>query len=276
MSNKGFVIFAEGPDYVEQAYLCAMSIIASNNSFPVSLITSGNIKDKYKWVFHKIIEIPWYKPAVTQLKTENRWKIYHASPYEQTIVLDSDTLVLQNLDYFWDFLKNYNLYFPAKVFTYRKEVIEDDYYRKAFTNNNLPSLYNAIHYFKKGSFAHNFYKWVEIVTNNWELFYGRFCSENYPKEPSMDITVSIVSKVLDCDTEISNQKFDLPQLVHMKPLVQKWKNPTSKWQDRVGTYLTPDLKLKIGNHLQNTVFHYTENDFVTKNIIGKFEKCLKK
>ena len=78
---------------------------------------------------------------------------------------------------------------------------------------------------------------------------------------------------MDIDTTFTNSTIDLPMIVHMKPSIQNWLNQTSKWQDRVGTYVTDDAILKVGNHLQDTVFHYTENDFVTDNIIRKYEQC---
>lgn len=275
MNSKGFVIYAEGTNYVKQAYLTALSLKTSNNKFPVSLITNNSVSKKYRQVFDKVIEIPWYKKSKTDLCAENRWKIYHATPYHETIVLDSDVLILENLDYFWNFAENYSLYFPTEVFTYRKEKVTSNFYRKAFEENDLPNFYNCVHYFQKGDFAHEFYNWVELVSNNWELFYGKFCSKHYPKQPSMDITTAIVSKILDCDTEISNRTNDLPQIVHMKSQIQNWRNSTTRWQDRVGVYLSEDLQLKIGNHRQDTIFHYTEKDFCTDDIIGKFEQCLK-
>jgi len=274
MSSRGFVIYAEGSDYIKQAYLAALSLQASGNEFPVSLITSDSVSRKFQSIFDKIIKIPWYAKSEHSLCTDNRWKIYHATPYEHNIVLDSDVLVLENLDYLWEFTKNYDLYFPTTVFTYRKEQIVDNFYRKAFSANNLPNFYNCVHYFRKSDFAKEFYAWVELVNNNWELFYGKFCSEHYPKQPSMDVTTAIVSKILDCDTEVSNASTELPQIVHMKSQIQYWKNPTTRWQDRVGVYLSEDLQLKIGNHRQDSIFHYTENDFCTDTMIGKFEKCL--
>lgn len=276
MSNKGFVIFADGDEYVKQAYLCALSLKTSNNVYPISVITNNNVPEKYKTVFDKIIEIPWYTETSSRFKTEHRWKIYHASPYDETIVLDSDILVLHNLDYFWNFLKNYELYFPSQVYTYRKEIVTSNYYRKAFTANNLPNIYNTLHYFKKCELCKEYYAWIELISNNWELFYGNFCKEYYPKEPSMDITCAIVSKIMDIDTKITNQRQEHPFIVHMKPKVQKWKKEVNCWQDKVGVYLRDDLVLKIGNHLQNTIFHYTENNFVTESIIEKFESCLQK
>jgi len=274
MKSRGFVIFAEGEEHFRQAYLAALSIQASRNQYPVSVVTNCSLKTKYFDIFDKILDIPWYKQDNTLLKTENRWKVYHASPYNETIVLDSDILVLQNLEYFWNLMQNYNLYFPSRVFTYRKELVDSDFYRKAFYANDLPNFYNAVHFFRKCDQTKQFYEWVELVNNNWELFYGNFCKKHYPKHPSMDITVAIVSKILDCDREISNQNQNMPEIVHMKPRAQRWINPKSRWQDRVGVYLDENLQLKIGNHRQDTIFHYTENDFVTDDIIRKYEKCL--
>lgn len=275
MSSKGFLIYAEGEEYVKQAYLCAMSIIATKNSYPVSIVTCDTVPENYKWAFDQIIDIPWYEKTDSRFKTEHRWKLYHATPYEETIVLDTDVLVLQNLDYLWSFFKNYELYYPSRVFTYRKDLVTSDYYRKAFTANNLPNVYNTLHYFKKCETSKEYYAWVELINNNWELFYGNFCKEHFPKQASMDVTCAIAAKIMDIDTEITNAKQDLPMLVHMKPAVQDWKQSANNWQSRVGVYLTDDLKLKIGNHLQDTVFHYTEDDFVTEEILGKYETCLK-
>lgn len=274
--SEGFVIFADGESYVKQAYLCALSLKASKNTKPICVITATPVSAKQKSVFDYVLDIPWYKNDYSFLKVNNRWKLYHATPFDKSIVLDSDTLILNNLDYFWNYLEAFDVYFPSKVFTYRQECVNEakNPYRRAFQANNLPNLYNSVHFFRKSAFAEEFYKWVEIVTNNWELFYGHFCKEHYPKEPSMDITVAIVSKILDCDAKITNYKQEMPNLVHMKPLIQNWKNPTSCWQDRVGTYLTQDLQLKIGNFRQSSIFHYTENNFCSEDKIRKYEKCL--
>ena len=271
--SEGFVIFADGEPYVKQAYLCALSLKASKNTKPICVVTATPVSAKQKSVFDYVLDIPWYKNDDSFLKVNNRWKLYHATPFDKSIVLDSDTLVLNNLDYFWNYLQAFDVYFPSKVFTYRQECVNEakNHYRRAFQANNLPNLYNSVHFFRKSAFAQEFYKWVELVTNNWELFYGHFCKEHYPKEPSMDITVAIVSKILDCDNKVTNYKQQMPNLVHMKPFIQNWQSNISRWQDRVGVYLTPDLELKIGNHRQNTVFHYTENDFCRDDIIEKFE-----
>ena len=55
MSSKGFLIYASGEEYVKQAYLCALSIIASGNRYPISIVTDTELVEKYKKVIYKVI-----------------------------------------------------------------------------------------------------------------------------------------------------------------------------------------------------------------------------
>lgn len=277
MSN-GIVVFAQNnstTDYVEQACLLAMSLRATNPNTKISVITNDIIPDHYNTLFDNIIPIPFTDDAAdSEWKIENRWKIYHASPYDKTMVLDSDMLVLQDISAWWDFLDNYELFFTSKVYTYREEIITSDFYRKTFTANNLPNLYVGFHYFKKSDFAKEFYNWMEIITQNWELFYGKFAKEHYPGRPSMDVTAAIAAKILNCESKITNQIATFPSFTHMKSQIQGWRISRDRWQNCVDTYVSEDCKLTIGNHLQQSIFHYTENDFVTDAIIDRYRMFL--
>ena len=275
--SKGFVFLAQNSkdDYVLQACLLAMSLKATQQDCNICLITNDDVPVKYKKLFDVIKEIPWTDSAEDkEWKVNNRWKLYHASPYDETIILDTDMLVLQDLENWWAFLKNYDLFFVSNVYTYRGELITSDYYRKTFTVNELPNLYAGFHYFKKSDFAKEFYTWLELVMNNWELFYGQYAKELYQKRLSVDLSASIVAKILNCDKKITNNKTLFPSFTHMKSYIQGWAHGSDRWQDRVGSYLTPDLKLKVGNHMQQGIFHYTEKDFVTHDKIKKYRTWL--
>lgn len=276
--TRGIVVLAQNnqtTNYVEQACLLAMSLHATNSRTKISIITNDNVPQHYIKLFDKIIPIPFNDDAESSSwKIENRWKIYHASPYDKTIVLDTDMLILQNIDTWWDFLDNYELFFTSKVYTYRGDIITNDFYRKTFTANNLPNLYVGLHYFKKSEFAKDFYKWLEIITQNWELFYGKYAKENYPGRPSMDVTAAIAAKILDCETEITNNIAAFPSFTHMKSKIQGWTNAKEKWQDCVDTYISKDCSITIGNNLQKGIFHYTEDDFVNDTIINRYEELI--
>jgi hypothetical protein len=279
--TKGYVVLAQNTDtidYVRQAYALALSLKLSQSTVSnISIITDDQVPEEYKSVFENIIPIPWGDAAVnSRFKVENRWKIYHASPYDQTIVLDTDMLVLDDLTSFWNTFEHYDVYYTSKVLDYRNKLVTSDYYRKAFTANHLPNLYSGLHYFKKGDFAKEFYSWIEVITNNWEMFYGHFVSEHYPDRASMDITAALAAKVMDVSEQVTNTKHDPVTFVHMKSRIQGWTEPTDSWMQSVAVYFDDACELKIANYRQQGVFHYTEKDFLTDKIVSKLEAlCLK-
>ena len=123
MSTKGYLILAQNKsstDYVQMAYVLALSIKTSQKEVTsVSLITDvpDAVPEHYRAVFDQIIEIPWYDDALTsEWKIENRWKIDHITPYEETILLDADMLFLTSVDDWWGYLnQNFDLFITTFV-----------------------------------------------------------------------------------------------------------------------------------------------------------------
>ncbi len=233
--SKGALLIAcnnNQVDYIKQAIFCAERI-KNYLEIPVTLVTSNsgyfyeNYKDKVS-VFDTIIDIDNssidnYKIFRDGVHTEYRlkWKntsrdkVYELSPYNETIVMDTDMLVLQNIDSWWNFLSNYEVFYTSKVYTYRGEVVNDTYYRKTYIANNLPNVYAGFHYFKKCDFAKDFYSWLELVMNNWQFFYGHYASKEYQNFLSVDTSTAIVTKILDCEDQITNKKVTFPSFTHM-------------------------------------------------------------
>lgn len=276
--SLNFTIFAQNSnyDYVLQACLCAASIKITNPTSKICLITNDYVPDRYKQLFDHIVPIPWGDMVRNEFwKVANRWKIYHATPFEKTVVIDSDMLFLSNIQHWETYFNKKDLYFVSQVKSYRQNTVSSDFYRKAFTENGLPNLYSGLHYFSKSDYAHNFYKVLELVMKNWKSFYEHYPSiAKHQKTLSVDLSAAIVSRLLDYDNYIT----DLDSTVtftHMKYHCQDWKVKIgSRWQDKVGFYLTDDLDLIVGGYKQTGVFHYTEKDFLTDKVIKKYEKVL--
>lgn len=279
MSNTlNFTIFAQNSidDYVQQACLAAMSIRLTNPESKICLITNDSVPAKYQDLFEHVVPIPFGdKSKNSNWKIENRWKIYHATPFEETAVIDSDMLVLSNLQHWKNTLDKHDVFYVNKVQNYRGEWADNSYYRKAFRNHHLPNLYAGFHWFKRCDFAHNFYKWLELVMNNWELFYGQYAGGKYfQKFPSIDVSSAIVTKILNCEDQVTSST-TYPTFTHMKLHSQGWKKLyVDNWQEQVGTYLDNDCNLKIGNFRQHGIFHYTEKSFCNRDIIETYENKL--
>jgi len=278
MSTKGYLILAQNnnsSDYVRMAYVLALSIKFSQKEVTsVSLVTDipDAVPEHYKKVFDHIIEIPWYDDALNSgWKIENRWKIYHVTPYDETVLLDADMLFLTNIDNWWNYLdKNYDLFITTNVMTYRNEIVTDNYYRRVFVDNSLPNTYSAFTYFKKSKIAEEFWTLVEIIVKNWREFYDRFLSNSKPKHLSIDVVFGLAVKILDIGDKVTST-FEYPNFVHMKSRVQNWYTVTDDWMDYGGVYLNKQGILKISNFQQTGIFHYTEKKFLNDYVEYVYE-----
>lgn len=265
--SKGFLVYAQNtPDvnYVEQAYALALSIKYSQKEINnISLVTNDQVPSKYLEVFDKIIEIPWTEnTTVTRYCAENRWKLYHITPYDETIVLDSDMLVLEDISNWWNYCSHYDLKFCSKIRNYKGELVIDTIYRKAFVNNNLTNPYFALHYFKKSNNAHEFYKVLEFVCNNWEWCWTKYASSNYQNWLSMDLATAVAIEIIgnyDYIVEANNPL----EFIHMKVGIQNWIATPTYWQDACSFVLNSKGELIVNNIKQSKIFHYVEKDFLT-------------
>jgi hypothetical protein len=280
--SRGYLILAQNNkdhNYLKLAYVLALSIkVTQSTVTSVSLVTDviDAVPKHYKKVFDNIIEIPWYDDALnSDWKIENRWKLYHISPYDETVILDSDMLFLSDVSNWWNYLStNHDICFTTSVKTYRNELISSDYYRKAFTANRLPNFYSAFVYFKKTDKAKEYWELVEIITKNWKKYYQKFLPEHRPKFLSMDVVFALAAKILCIEDELTSS-FDYPNFVHMKSKAQNWKNTSDDWMENVGIYLNEKGSLKIGNYQQHGIFHYTDKNFMMEHMLYTFEDLYK-
>lgn len=270
--SKGFLVFAQNTktvDYVKQAYALALSIKRTQTAVKnISIVTNDAVPDEYQWAFDKIISIPWYEEDIsTGLAAEHRWKMIHATPYFETIVLDTDMIFLTDQSNWWEYCSNYDLKFCGQVRNYKYDVItHDTHHRKAFINNKLSNPYFALHYFKNTDPAHEFYKMLEFVCKNWELCYGKFAPENYQDWLSMDLASAVAIDMMGIAEEAVDAT-GLLTFAHMKPALQGWDVVPPSWQNGIQWLYNKDFT--IGNIRQVGLFHYVDKNFITDALLEK-------
>jgi hypothetical protein len=270
--KQGHLIFAQNSDvdYIRQAYTLALTIKKYNKINDVCLVTNDNVPENYKSAFDSIVNIPFGDRSKKSVwKIENRWQLIYASPFDETLVYDSDMLLLESNDNWWKFLEDKDLYFTSQVKDYRGNVIDNDSLRKSFTANSLPNIYFGLHYFKKNAKSFEFYKWLECITKNYEEFYKKYTPKNKQNFCSMDVSSAIAIKLLGDYSLFSN--CSPLSFVHMKKELQGWKQIPLEWHKILLINYTDAGKLYLSNNLQKGVFHYTEDNFLTDDIIRTIE-----
>jgi hypothetical protein len=278
MVSKGFLIFAqntESVDYVRQAYALALSIKLSQPTINnVSLVTNNVVPDTYKSIFDSIIEIPWGDQSnSSRFRAENRWKLYHCTPYDETIVLDSDMLLLEDISSWWNYCSNYDIKFCSRIKNHKLEPVIDTVYRKSFVENGLTNPYYALHYFKKTEAAYEFYKILEFVCTNWEWCYTKFAPNLYQDWLSMDLATAIAIEIYG-QYEVSIDNCSPLEFIHMKPGIQNWDASFISWMNAVPYVLSNNIDLVVGNLRQTKLFHYVEDKFLTDSIITQLETSI--
>lgn len=266
-NSRGFCIFAQNnstTNYVRQAYALALSIHKFNKEQKVSIITNNSVPSHYCHAFDKIIKIPQEDLAADKdWKIDNRWKIYQTSPYNETIVLDADMLILEDITRFWNYFSTESICFTTKVKTYRNEIIQSRYYRKTFDANNLENIYSAFYYFKKNNTAEKFFNMLEVVMTNWQDFYNQVTPNSTQNWLSVDVSAAIACKIL------SHKNKNLPCIVtHMKPRLQNWHHIPDRCVKVLDTYIDSSGCITIGNFVQTGILHYVEEEFLTNEIIN--------
>ncbi len=273
--NFGYLLIVAGHpdvDYLRLAYALALSI--KNTQRPgydqVALVidNADDVKQlKSSWVFDHVIE--WRQETYW----DGRSWMDKLTPFENTVCLDVDMLFTRDYSHWVDyFIENSELYVANKSYTYRGELVEDDFYRRAFTKNKLPNLYSFYTFFKKDSnLARDFFELGRHIIKNPTEFSNNFLTELKPKVVGTDEAFALAAKILDISDQIAYD-LEFPRVVHMKPMVQNWPWPATLCSDHVGFYLNRNGKIKIGNYEQHDIVHYVEKDKIDDEMINILEE----
>lgn len=275
--NFGYLIIISKSDnhnYLNLAYALAMSIKnTQKEGYDRVALVTDDLESVEKlnspWVFdHKIF---WNEETFW----DGRSWMDQLSPFDETICLDADMLFTGDHSHWVDqLIKNFDLFLPSKAYTYRNEIIESDFYRKAFTKNNLPNLYSFYTFFKKDlKDFDQFFPLARYIIKNPIEYSNLFLDQYKPKIMGTDEAFAVSSKILGIDDYITAD-LDFPRIVHFKPEVQKWPWPAKLCTDHVGFYINHKGQIKIGNCKQKNIVHYVEKDLITPEVISLLEEKL--
>lgn len=250
--NKGFVIMAQGQDYVKCAKALEQNIKHVMPDSNVTIITTEML--------------PYGDQAKhTEWKLQNDWQVYAASPYDYTIKLESDMYIPRSIDHWWDILKERDLVVCTTIRNVKQEVSEVKAYRKFIVDNNLPDCYNGITYFRKSELAKQFYETVRKIFEDWDQF-RNILKCNTDEMATTDWVYAIACHILGAEnTTLPESAF--MSMVHMKQYVNGL--PTEDWTDTLVPEILPHT-LRINTIAQMYPFHYHIKDFAN-NILEAYK-----
>lgn len=241
--DKGFVIMAQGDDYVTCAKALELSIKRTMPDSNVTIVTTEML--------------PYGDQAPdTFWKLQNDWQVYECSPYEYTIKLEADMYLPQSIDYYWDVLKDRDVVVSTSIRDFRQDISPVRYYRRFIDDNNLPDCYNAITYFKKSELAEKFFMIVRDVFENWDD-YRRTLKCKVDELATTDWAYAIAAHILGKENTTLPQ-FDGMSMVHMKQFING--SATEFWTESLVYELLPHT-FRINTIPQIYPVHYHVKKF---------------
>lgn len=209
--TQGVLIFAfnnEQVDYVELAIYAAKRVKTFLDK-PVSLVT-----DSVEWlhntfpddvsVFDKIIES---SDSTTQVKkfydgadsytnlvwkNSNRANCFELSPYDETLVIDSDFIINSNfLSYCWDQPHNFLIYNSYNDLASWRDTSEFDYINEF----SIPFYWATVFFFRKTTPNSHFFTLIEHIKTNWSYYAKlyRLPSRKYRNDIAFSIAIHMMN-----------------------------------------------------------------------------------
>ena len=206
----GAIIFAQNNSTVDYTKLAvyAASRVIDNLNIPVSLIT-----DNKKWLddshpdhnFEHVIEIPYEEDAQQRVFKDGalaskrlEWRnisrnmVYDLTPYETTIVLDSDYIINSSslksaLERDYDF----QIYKNSIDLSNTREIAEFE----RINEYSIPFYWATVFIFKKSLIMRSFFDLIEYIKLNWSYFRILYSIESplYRNDFAFSIAIHIMN-----------------------------------------------------------------------------------
>lgn len=185
----------------------------------------------------------------------NDWQVYLASPFRETIKLEADMLICSEIDHWWTMLRHRDVVISTGARHWQDRDIESRYYRRAFDENHLPDVYNAVTYWRRSQTAHDFWTLVRVIFENWSRYRGLL--KFAPEKPDTDSVYALAAEIMG--RELVTMPFSsYPRITHMRQHVIS--TVSSRWTDEL-IWERSHKHLRVGTIAQWGCFHYHEKDW---------------
>ena len=210
--SKGVLLFAfnnESINYIKQAVFCANRIKEYLN-LPVSLVTDIDRCDCFGKYFDKIVKLDpetyisnkkTYRDGslgkrVLSFKNSGRELSYDLTPYDETIVMDTDYIIANDkLINCFNHQKDLLLYNDATHLGIHNNTFEF----KRISDTSIPFYWATVIYFKKNDINKIFFDLVKHIKENYMHYRGVYQFKNtvYRNDFAFSIAVHILSGYIE-------------------------------------------------------------------------------
>ncbi len=276
--DRGFLTIAQNTaevDYLRLAYAQAMSIKLTMPDSQYCVVvdedTEKQITDKHRNLFDDIVVLDEDYAKQDDWKLANEWQVFNLSPYKETIKVESDILFTRSITHWWHAFRLRDIVLSVGTKNFKGDSATSRVYRRIFDANQLPDVYNGLMYFRYSETASEFFDIAEQVFKQWETVKENVLKGFSYEEASTDVVYAIAAKTLGVE-RCTLPDCDFINFTHMKNAINDW--PDDKpWNEMIMTELDLPM-IRINNVNQYHPVHYQDKNWLTDEIIERYEECL--
>ena len=200
---KGILIYAfnnTNIDYFQQAVWCA-DRVSKYLGLPVTIVTNqasvGNTTHNHNIIISRA-ESGGYRVFNPNINSEadvwyngNRFQSYNLSPYEQTIVLDSDYIVCSD-----QLLKLFDSSIEVTAMKNVYDVTNRDQfdpYVSISDSRGLHHYWATVLYFRKGQLAQEFFDMLTMIRKNYQHYANLYRFRNTPFRNDFAVSIALTT-----------------------------------------------------------------------------------
>jgi hypothetical protein len=186
----------------------------------------------------------------------NDWQMYKISPYHETVKLEADMIACSHIDHWWSMFRHRDMVISLGCRDWFGRPSSCRAYRRAFDDNHLPDVYNAIAYWRVSPVAKEFFHWCRLIWQDWATWSKLLV--HAPDTASTDMVYAIAAVMVGSDQV--TLPVSAPNIIHMKQHVagtmQKDWTKELVWEHHHGW-------VRINTVTQWGMLHYCEKDWST-------------
>lgn len=240
--TQGILIFAFNNSEIDYVSIAAYAAKQAKKflNLPVSIVTNqaSYVQDKFSKVFDKVI---LFNDTSTQVKrfyngsdsyksavwhNASRSNCYELTPYDETLVIDSDFIINSDfLKYCWDQPNDFLIYDNSLDLASWRDTSEFDY----ISQYSIKFYWATVFFFRKNKKTELFFNLIDYIKNNWHYFQRLYQlpSLKYRNDHAFSIAINIlgsdlISTIPNKLTYITDRDYLLEHTdTKMKFLIQK-------------------------------------------------------
>jgi hypothetical protein len=252
--SKGIITYANNEQYIKQAVILAVTA-RKNSNLPVSLVVPESVvvDDSFRNYFDTVISLELsVGPDRGLLDTLTN------SPYENTLFLYSDSLVLSDINDIYAQLDFYDIVMNDQLLDFKGSNITRQLYeqRKIIVKNNLTDVWSNAILYKK---TDNLLEWTKLahrIITFWQFFRDQHLTEyGIDDKLRLKFNTALCLAMKLADTTVA-RGFPLTTLSMQEENTASLAWANLDWFVFLNAWILDNGQVKVENYVQSGILHY--------------------